>query len=200
RNIVMAEASFLFIQEKGNGPMARAARHQIKSHVMDRIVSERRTAKQREHHDVDSLTQNDLVVGTTTHIWPQISQKSGSSSPVSAIAIQGMLDVYGSNIEMSTQTKSLFHYFVYRSMQLCSVSFETGWLQHAFNDAALFYSTLYHWTLLNYDYLPGQLRSPYHLLQLKGSAIRNINSNLTSGEELIDDDIIASVACLASAN
>lgn len=85
-------------------------------------------------------------------------------------------------------------------MQLCSVSFETGWLQHAFNDAALFYSTLYHWTLLNYDYLPGQLRSPYHLLQLKGSAIRNINSNLTSGEELIDDDIIASVACLASAN
>jgi hypothetical protein len=82
------------------------------------------------------------------------------------------------------------------------VTAETGWLQYAIKDPAVFLSTLYHWALLNYDFIPVKFRSTGQLLQLKGTVVRMINAHLNAShnQESISDEAVASVACLANAN
>ena len=95
----------------------------------------------------------------------------------------------------------------HRSKTLCSVTAETGWLKYALQDEALFTTTLYHWTAINYSFLPQQLQSEQHLLQLKAAALRllalhlPVASNGTNGDgKIVDDAVVATVACLANVN
>lgn len=95
----------------------------------------------------------------------------------------------------------------YASKTLCTVTAETGWLKYAIEDGALFNSTLYHWALLNYDFLPANIQSQQHLLVLKVAAIRTLASHfqplppsMGGDPEIFSDATIATVACLANAN
>lgn len=95
----------------------------------------------------------------------------------------------------------------YTSKTLCTITAETGWLNYAIKDSALFNSSLYHWAFLNYNFLPANLQSQQHLLVLKAAAIRTLASNFQpvtpakeGDPETFSDATIATVACLANAN
>ena len=84
---------------------------------------------------------------------------------------------------------------------MCTVSHETGWLNFALEDAALFSSTLYYWALLNQARLPTRLLDHESMIRLKGLAISKISPRLSvTSPQGVDDAVIASVACLANVN
>ncbi|UKZ94661.1 uncharacterized protein TrAFT101_009513, partial [Trichoderma asperellum] len=124
------------------------------------------------------------------------------------VGVDGMLQLSGSSVEVNTQTKILLNHFLnYTSKTLCTVTAETGWLKYAIKDNALFNSTLYHWAVLNYNFLPANVQSQHNLLALKAAAIRTLASHFQSATPVAGGDLetfgnatIATIACLANAN
>ncbi|CAG8959709.1 hypothetical protein HYFRA_00001615 [Hymenoscyphus fraxineus] len=201
---------FLFIQETGYKPQEKRTRSDIKMHVADRLVMQKRmrqskrgegkrnlrAAGSRDEEEENEDDGNDVVriAKGRGQALQQQATTLGSTSTNAAT----MIGVTGINIHLDEQTRFFLHHFLHHTSQsLCTVTTETGWLTYALTNRTLFYATLYHWVLLNQDSIPATYKQPEKLLVFKGRVIAFINSEMHVGGG-VGDEVLGSVACLAS--
>ncbi|KAL7917149.1 hypothetical protein ACQKWADRAFT_62041 [Trichoderma austrokoningii] len=199
----MDPGDFVFIQEMGTGSHRPKTKSLIKTHVMDRVVMKRRALKEESSHNRDRIAEP-----YQENQSPDIGQYVVRYDLPSLVGVDSMLRLSGLSIEINTQIKMLLHHFLnYTSKTLCTITAETGWLKYAIEDSALFNSTLYHWAILNYDFLPANIQSQQNLLALKAVAIHTLalyfqraTPYMRSDAATFSDATIATLACLANAN
>ncbi|RDW77836.1 hypothetical protein BP6252_05889 [Coleophoma cylindrospora] len=188
----MEQGQFLFIEETGTGIQKSSTKTLIKTHVMDRVVSNKRSSLM--------IRTNVRRPGRKEHLLRQRLVNSGHLASLGGL--DEMVRLAGLPVELhNANTKFLLHHFLNNhSRTMCTISSETGWLKYALEDGALFNSTIYYWAMLNYAVLPLVFQRPEYLIKLKGLVITKISSRLNAPNCHNDGALIAAIACLANLN
>ncbi|RDW61681.1 hypothetical protein BP5796_11573 [Coleophoma crateriformis] len=188
----MEEGQFLFIEETGTGIQKSSTKTLIKTHVMDRVISNKRSSPMNR--------TNVRRLGRKEHLFSQRLVNSGHLASLGGL--DEMARLAGLPVDLhNADTKLLLHHFLStRSRTMCTIASETGWLKYALEDDALFNSTIYYWAVLNRAVLPLAFQRPEYSIKLKGLVITKISSRLNAINSHNDGALIAAIACLANLN